>query len=176
MAKEKKAETYYSLIDFADFEETEDPNDIIIVNLGLPNQIKHSFPIIDRCCKFHGRKIAFDNIDNMERISCDISKDDFKRNYADKRRSVLLLGCQEGWQARNWTFGNLLSRYSSKWPLSWYHSQEENCYSGHLDGPTIFHMMNQKIHIKSMIQLSKSLKESITNQRYSKNLHTVLQI
>ena len=54
--------------------------------------------------------VYFDNIDNMERISCDISKDEFKRDYADRRRSVILLGCQEEWKAKNWTFGNLLSR------------------------------------------------------------------
>ena len=100
----------YSVIDFADFEESDNLNDTIIINLGLPNQIKHRFPIVDRCCKSHGRKITYDNIDNMERISCDISKDKFKKDYADRRRSVILLGCQEEWKAKNWTFGNLLSR------------------------------------------------------------------
>ena len=101
----------YTLIDFADFEESDNLNDSIVINLGMLNKVKHSFPTINRCCKSHGRKIEFDNIDNMKRISCDISKDEFKKDYADRRRSVILLGCQEDWKAKNWTFGNLLSRF-----------------------------------------------------------------
>ena len=100
----------YSVIDFADFEESDSSNDSIIINLGLPNQIKHRFPVVDRCCKSKEQTITYDNIDNMERISCNISKDEFKSDYANRRKSVILLGCQEEWKAKNWTFGNLLSR------------------------------------------------------------------
>ena len=110
VAKETLAQKFYTLLDFADFEESNDLNESIVINLELPTQIKHRFPTVDRCCKSRGQKIRFDNIDNMERISCDISKDEFKRDYADRRKSVILLGCQNNWKAKNWTFGNLLSR------------------------------------------------------------------
>ena len=165
VVKDKHSLRLFSQIDFADFEHTENKHNSVVLNLHFPSKIFHSFPPIDRCCKSNGKSSEFDRIDNMQRISCDITKDIFKREYVEKRKPVLLTGCQENWQAKNWTFGNLFSRYVSKWPLTWYHSSEDDCFAGYLDGPTIYHMMKKKVNMKSMTHLPKSLKEQL-NQRF----------
>ena len=156
--------TAYSVIDFDDFQDSVDDTDIILINLNEVQNIQHTFPTIDRCCKTNGRMIKYDKIDNVQRIHCNISKNEFKRDYTNKRKIVILTGCQEKWKAKNWTFGNILGRYMSKWPLTWYHSQKDDCYAGYLNGPTIYHMMKDKVNIKSMTQLSKSLKNDL-NQK-----------
>ncbi len=37
------------------------------------------------------------------RIPCDIDKATFRRDYVDKRRVVMLLGCTDNWPAKDWT-------------------------------------------------------------------------
>ena len=50
----------------------------------------------------------FDRGDEIERISCDITKESFLREYVKKRRPVILKGCQKKWAARKWTFKGIL--------------------------------------------------------------------
>ena len=71
------------------------------------------------------------------------------------------MGCQEGWKAKNWTFGNLLGRYVSKWPFSYYHDETDNCFAGDLEGPRIYHLMKEKVKIKSFTHLPKSKRDQL---------------
>ena len=160
-AQDSASGTTYSVIDFDDFQDSNDDTHYVMINLNEIGSIHHTFPPIDRCCKANGRTIKYDNIDNVRRIDCNISKEEFKKEYIDKRKLVVLTGCQDEWKAKNWTFGDLLGRYVSKWPLTWYHTQEDDCYAGYLNGPTIFNMMKKKIKVKSMTQLRKSLRKSL---------------
>ena len=136
VALEKSNGHTYSEFDFSDLEMMEDTNDSIILNLKLRDKIHHSFQVLDRCCKFKEKSLRYDKIDNMNRISCNITKDEFLQEYVKKRIPVMLTGCQESWKARNLTISSLLKRYPSKWPLFWYHGFDEDCYGGHVDGST----------------------------------------
>ena len=77
---------------------------------NVPNgTITHTHEPIDRCCKSSGweddvQKLSFGGNDNIERISCDISKNAFLRNYVMKRKPVILNGCDGTWKAKDWTF------------------------------------------------------------------------
>ena len=165
VAQEKPSGKLYSRIDFADFQTTEHEYDSIVLNLNLKKKIKHTFPPIDRCCKHKEKTLRYDFIDNIDRIRCDMSKADFKEKYIDKRKSVLLTGCQEDWKARNWTVHNLLTPYSSSWPVTWYHSKNEDCYGGHLHGQTVLHLLKNKVNLKSITQLKKSLNGRLQSER-----------
>ena len=71
------------------------------------------------CCKRHDansdRIPTTDDIramDKLERISCDISREDFEKQYERKRRPVILVGCDENWPAKEqWTFKKLAKRF-----------------------------------------------------------------
>ena len=73
------------------------------------------------CCKRHDansdRIPTTDDIramDKLERISCDISREDFEKQYETKRRPVMLVGCDENWLARErWTFEELAERFDN---------------------------------------------------------------
>ena len=83
----------FSRIDFSDLEMSNDTNDNIVINLELKSKIHHTLPLIDRCCKFKGKILKYNKIDTeMERISCHITKKEFKKEYIDKRRVVMLTG------------------------------------------------------------------------------------
>ena len=165
VAKEKPSGRIFHTIDFADFQTTNNKSDFIIINLNLKRKIKHTIPPLDRCCKHKRKTLRYDHIDNIARISCDIPKADFKEQYIDKRFPVLLIGCQDDWKARNWTFHNLLTRYSSKWPVTWYHGKKEDCYAGYLHGPTAIHMMRNKVNLKSITHLPRSWNGKLESQR-----------
>ena len=160
VAKDMNDGKLYSKIDFNDLESIvaskTNQDSGLTFNLRLSEKIRHSFPPIDRCCRSNGKTIKFDGIDNMERINCNISPEVFQKEYVDKRKPVILTGCQEGWKAQNWTFGNLFGRYVSKWPLSYYHNEKEDCFAGNLSGPQIYHLMKNKTFVKSFTQLPKS--------------------
>ena len=105
-------EVAYSKIDFADFNHSNDSEDVLIMNLNLNHMIDHTFPKIDRCCRLNGRKIKYDNFDNMERIECNMSQREFTKKFVNKREAVMMKGCQNEWKAKNWTIENLLERYN----------------------------------------------------------------
>ena len=84
-------------------------NVLIIRVRNVPNgQIAHTLPKLDRCCKLDetasSEPLHFTGKDGIKRISCDIDKREFLREYVKQRRVVILEGCQEEWPARYWTF------------------------------------------------------------------------
>ena len=102
-------------IDFSnilfDDDTIQEPSNIIIVLIRKSHTdgIVHSLPVIDRCCKWSGwdvdvRKLKFDGRDETKRISCDISKPNFRQEYVMKRKFVMLNNCTDDWKAKNWTF------------------------------------------------------------------------
>ena len=149
---------YFTSIDFIDFVPSQEVRDEIVINLSLKNQIHHTFPKIDRCCKFSMPNIEFDGIDNMERINCDMSQEDFTEKYINRRRPVMISGCQENWAAKNWTVENLFNRYNSSWYAGFYQNEDQECMATSLHGHTILKMMNAGYHVKAFNLLPKSLK------------------
>ena len=162
VARDIESGRAFSKIDFDDLESTDDSmgnqKNGIIINLKLKHKVSHTFLAIDRCCRRNGRKLSYDNFDNILRIPCNISATDFLNDYVERREPVMLMGCQEGWKAKNWTFGNLLGRYVSKWPFSYYHDETDNCFAGDLEGPKIYRLMKNKVNVKSFTHLSKSMR------------------
>ena len=136
----------FSRLDFSDLIPSTNKDDSVIIDLTSQNNIHHSFPKIDRCCKFSGREITFDDFDNMQRIKCDISKAHFSREFVRKREVVILQGCQDNWPARNWTLENLLSRYDSDWYTQLYEGKEKECVSGSLQGHQISNLIKNMNH------------------------------
>jgi len=57
-------------------------------------------------------------LDTMERISCNISREEFYEKYEKTRTPVILVGCDEHWKAKErWTIDKLMPRFSNdtKW-------------------------------------------------------------
>ena len=53
--------------------------------------------------------------DNMPRISCNISREEFVLKYEIPRKAVMLVGCDEDWPARTeWTYEKLAPRFSNE--------------------------------------------------------------
>ena len=84
-----------------------------IIILRLRNikheNVVHAHDKIDRCCKSSDLHQDIQNLvpsskDNIERISCDITKKSFLINYVQKRQPVILEACQKTWPAKKWTF------------------------------------------------------------------------
>ena len=126
----------FSKIDFEDFVVSNNSADVMILNLDLKNMMDHTFPKIDRCCKLENRRIEFDGIDNMKRIDCDVSKEEFSSKYVSQREAIIMKGCQTKWKAKNWTIENLLNRYNniSLDDNSLYHFPWELLYQENIDG------------------------------------------
>ena len=75
------------------------------------HQVSHNLPRIDRCCKSSGWDKDLKHLDKnlmandlTERISCNISKNSFIKDYVMKRKVVILNNCSDSWEARKWTF------------------------------------------------------------------------
>ena len=152
------------MIDFADFKLSPDPNDYITINLNLKNMVKHTFEPIDRCCTAKKKLLKFDGIDNMNRISCDISKDDFTKDFINKRRPVILTGCQRHWKASNWTINSLLLRYHEmNWPISCYYNIKGNCFSRNVDKDEMMHLLTRNVPLKTFVKIPKSLRGQLEN-------------
>ena len=112
VAIQPQQNTMFSKIDFIDIVSSTNPADIIILNLNLNHMIDHTLPKIDRCCKLNDDlEVKYDGIDNIQRIDCNIPKNEFLEKYVIGREAVLMKGCQNEWMARNWTIENLLDRY-----------------------------------------------------------------
>ena len=158
VAHEEPSGRAFLSIDFNELEPTHLEGQKLVIKLKLTDRIYDFHPKTNRCCKFNGRKLKYDNIDNMERVSCNISRKIFHKKFVSKRKAVLLTGCQNGWKAKDWTFGNLLGRYLSKWAISYYHQESDDCYTGYVEGPKIFHMMKNKTKVKSITRIRKSLR------------------
>ena len=136
VAFQPQLEIAFSKIDFEDFVVSNDSADVMILNLNLKNMIDHTFPKIDRCCKLKDRRIEYDGIDNMKRIDCDVSKEEFSAKYVNRREAIIMKGCQTKWKAKNWTIENLLNRYNniSLDDNTLYHFPWELLYQENIDG------------------------------------------
>ena len=73
------------------------------------------FSEIDNCCP-HNEHFDFEYVkgdikDDLERISCDIPKEEFFIKYVKRQQPVILLNCSSEWRAqRYWTAENLFKR------------------------------------------------------------------
>ena len=159
----------FSKIDFEDFVLSNNPADVMILNLNLKNMIDHTFPKIDRCCKLNNRRIEFDGIDNMKRIDCDVSKEEFSSKYVNQREAIIMKGCQTKWKAKNWTIENILNRYNniSLDDNTLYHFPWEPLYQETIDGSfkektftssQVKDLINAGFLVKIVQQLPKRLK------------------
>ena len=63
---------------------------------------------IDRCCKSFLVQPNVSNVsfikDKIPRASCNMSSEDFLLKHVQKRKVVIVRGCQKKWSARKWTF------------------------------------------------------------------------
>jgi hypothetical protein len=102
------AERTLKIINFRDVQLDNAGDDYLIIRLGggkrVEKYVQHTLPELDRCCKLNGKKVQFDGFDNIPRISCDLPEDEFVNKYLNKREPVMLVGCQDKWPAKDWTF------------------------------------------------------------------------
>ena len=70
--------------------------------------ITHTPISIDRCCKSFTVEPNISNAssikDEIPRVNCNMTKKDFLSKFVQKRKVVILQGCQKMWRARKWTF------------------------------------------------------------------------
>ena len=92
----------------------------------------------------------------IERISCNVSEQEFKSKYIDKRKPVILQGCQKDWKAKDWTIENLLQRYDSEWATQFCKDDKNDCRSGHLHGKSIQNLIDNRYRLKVFDKLLKS--------------------
>ena len=82
-------------------------NSIIAIRIkdNRNGSIRHTPISIDRCCRTFMVKPNISSIkDEIPRAPCNMSKEDFYLKYVQKRKSVILRGCQKSWRAKRWTF------------------------------------------------------------------------
>ena len=81
---------------------------IIRIKDNKRGEIIQSPMTIDRCCKPFKVEPDISNKksinDAIPRVSCNMGKEHFLSEYVQKRKAVILLGCQKDWPARKWTF------------------------------------------------------------------------
>lgn len=99
------------------------PSDDIrtLFNFGVADDyVKDVTKHIDLCCPAHDKTFDVSNFittvnDTLPRISCNISAEEFEKNYIEKRQPVILTGCIDDWYAtQKWTLQNLLTRYDDE--------------------------------------------------------------
>ena len=84
-------------------------NSIIVIKIkdNRKGSIAHTPISIDRCCKSFTVEPNISNISSIKdiipRASCNMTKEDFLSKYVQKRKSLILQGCQNQWRARKWT-------------------------------------------------------------------------
>ena len=86
-------------------------NSIIAIRIkdNRNGSIRHNPISIDRCCRTFMVKPNISSIkDKIPRAPCNMTKEEFYLKYVQKRKSVILRGCQKQWRARNWTFEGTL--------------------------------------------------------------------
>ena len=99
----------FSMIHFKE-ENLNQTNSILVIRIknNEKGSITHTPISIDRCCKPFNVEPNISSAsyikDEIPRASCNMTKEDFIVNYVQKRKSVILRGCQETWNARKWTF------------------------------------------------------------------------
>ena len=84
-------------------------NSIIVIKIkdNRKGSIAHTPISIDRCCKSFTVEPNISNISSIKdiipRASCNMTKEDFLSKYVQKRKALILQGCQNQWRARKWT-------------------------------------------------------------------------
>lgn len=156
---------HFSSIDFADFKKSTKIDHKVIINLTLKTNVFHTLPKINQCCVFNNKSLKYDGLNNLKRINCNISQEDFVRNYINKREMVMLTGCQDHWKAKNWTVHNLLHRYASEWTTVYNVANKENCKSGDLNGRRIYELIKKGYFVRVFHQLWKSQKGWQKNEK-----------
>ena len=115
--KIKFVRTELRQIDFANitFHDEDSTNFIILKIRNIKKEkVYHTHKSINRCCtRSEYQKTVFHDYDslikdNIPRISCNIDKQLFFESYIEKRVAVMLTGCQEGWQSKQWTFEGMI--------------------------------------------------------------------
>ena len=82
---------------------------IIKIKDNEKGSVSHTPTLIDRCCKRFMVEPSISSIkDKIPRAPCNMTKEEFYLKYVQKRKSVILRGCQKQWRARNWTFEGIL--------------------------------------------------------------------
>lgn len=108
--------TEFQQIDFANitFHENESTNFIVLkIRNTKPRKIYHNRTVVNRCCKKSNHENTsfqyYSSLikDSIPRISCDTDKQFFFDNYIKKRVPVMMIGCQESWPAKQWTFNGM---------------------------------------------------------------------
>ena len=92
-------------------------NSMIAIRIRKKNDAKGAITetkkLIDRCCKPFGiepNELTIQSIkDGIPRAPCNMSKPDFLSKYVQKRKAVILQGCQKTWRARKWTFEGIFT-------------------------------------------------------------------
>ena len=103
--------------EFSDIHQNHDDiakaSNIVILRIRniTKDQVTHSLPLVDRCCKSDGWDQDVNQLnrefiikDSISRIPCNISKSSFLKDYVMKRNCVILSNCSDAWKARKWTF------------------------------------------------------------------------
>ena len=103
--------------EFSDIHQNHDDiakaSNIVILRIRniTKDQVTHSLPLVDRCCKSDGWDQDVNQLnrefiikDSISRIPCNISKSSFLKDYVMKRNCVILSNCSDAWEARKWTF------------------------------------------------------------------------
>ena len=118
----------FSNIQFKD-ENLNQTNSIMVIKIkdNRKGSIAHTPISIDRCCKSFTVEPNISNIssirDIIPRASCNMTKEDFLSKYVQKRKALILQGCQNQWRARKWTlegtdpvkFYNLIAHLCFLW-------------------------------------------------------------
>jgi len=68
------------------------------------------------CCNSYDIPTMDDisNVDTLERISCNITKEQFHERYIVNRQPVVLVGCDKSWNAKSkWNFHDLSTRFNN---------------------------------------------------------------
>ena len=175
VAIQPQENTIYSKVDFTDIVTSTNPADVIILNLNLNQMIDHTLPKINQCCKLNGaREVKYDGIDNIQRIDCNISQNEFLEKYVNEREVVMMKGCQNEWMAKNWTIANLFDRYqslkSNPWDSYFQKTAEGPIHEKHLNTQSVKFAFNNGYLIKVFKKLQKDAKGWTENKDEAKEL------
>ena len=87
----------------------------IQIEQNQKGSLTHTPISIDRCCKSFKVEPNISNAntikDEIPRANCNMTRKDFFSKYVQKRKVVILQGCQKKWSARKWTFEGKFSFY-----------------------------------------------------------------
>ena len=93
-------------------------NSVIVIRIrdNQKGSISHTPMSLDRCCRYLTNDSSMPDASSIKdvipRAQCNMTKAEFLSKYVNKRKPVMLQGCQKTWRARKWTFeGKILIDY-----------------------------------------------------------------